>query len=252
MTIDRPTPEQIPHLRTLWQQAFGDSDAFLDDFFSAGFSFDRCRCITIDKLPAAALYWFPAQRGETSLAYLYAVATEEAFRGRGLCHKLMEDTHQHLTTLGYQGTLLVPGSASLTSFYQGMGYAPFSTIREFSCKASSAGVPLRKITAQEYALLRRSALPPDGILQEGTTLAFLQTQTEFYTGAGVLLAAAKNGDTLMVPELLGDADCAPGIVAQLGAKKGRFRTPGDNRPFAMYRCLASKRLTGGYFGLALD
>ena len=252
MTIDHPTPSQIPQLRALWQQAFGDSDAFLDDFFSAGFSPERCRCITIDNTPVAALYWFPAQYEDTPLAYLYAVATDVAFRGQGLCHRLMEDTHRHLAAQGFQGALLVPGASSLVSFYAGMGYTPFSTIREYSCDAGFSAIPLRNITAREYSQLRRSLLPPGSILQEGATLAFLQTQAGFYAGDGILLAAVKAGDTLTVPELLGDPACAPGIVAQLGAKKGLFRTPGDDKPFAMYRCLAGKPLAGGYFGLALD
>ena len=252
MTIDRPAPEQIPQLRSLWQQAFGDSEAFLDDFFSTGFSPDRCRCITVADRPAAALYWFPAQCEDAKLAYLYAVATDAAFRGQGLCHKLMENTHRHLAAQGFHGTLLVPGSSSLVSFYAGMGYAPFSTIREFSCAAKYPAVPLRKVDASEYAALRAELLPPGGVLQEGATLTFLQTQTDFYAGDHVLLAAVKAGDTLTVPELLGDPACAPGIVAQLGATKGLFRTPGDGRTFAMYRCLSGKPLAGGYFGLALD
>ena len=32
MKFDHPTIRQIPQLRQLWQEAFGDSDAFLDQF----------------------------------------------------------------------------------------------------------------------------------------------------------------------------------------------------------------------------
>ena len=34
MTFDYPTPQQLPGLRQLWQQVFGDTDEFLDAFFS--------------------------------------------------------------------------------------------------------------------------------------------------------------------------------------------------------------------------
>ena len=34
MTIDSPSANQIPGLRQLWQQAFGDTDAFLDQMRS--------------------------------------------------------------------------------------------------------------------------------------------------------------------------------------------------------------------------
>ena len=35
MKIDHPDMTRIPALRQLWQEAFGDSDAFLDRFFDA-------------------------------------------------------------------------------------------------------------------------------------------------------------------------------------------------------------------------
>ena len=38
MIIKPPSKEEIPQLRTLWQEAFGDSDAFLDIFFSNAFA----------------------------------------------------------------------------------------------------------------------------------------------------------------------------------------------------------------------
>ena len=56
MIIDNPTNTEP--LRRLWKQAFGDTDSFLNSFFTFGFSPDRCRQITVDGNVAAALYWF--------------------------------------------------------------------------------------------------------------------------------------------------------------------------------------------------
>ena len=252
MSIDRPTPDQLPQLRQLWKQAFGDDDTFLDTFFSVGFSRDRCRCITEKDTVVAALYWFDAFSGDIPLAYLYAVATSEAFRGRGLCHRLMEDTHRHLAAAGYDATVLVPGSEALFALYAGMGYTAFGSIREFTCPAGNANVPLRKITPEEYGALRRKLLPAGGILQDETTLAFLHTQAEFYAGENILLAATQNKDTLTVPELLGDSSLAPAIVRTFGATSGHFRTPGTGKPFAMLHSLSKIPATLTYFGLALD
>ena len=43
MRIDHPDLGQIPELRQLWKEAFGDSDAFLDAFFMVAFSqIDAC------------------------------------------------------------------------------------------------------------------------------------------------------------------------------------------------------------------
>ena len=38
MRSDHPTDNEIPGLRQLWQEAFGDADAFLDSFFQTAFS----------------------------------------------------------------------------------------------------------------------------------------------------------------------------------------------------------------------
>ena len=113
MNIDSPTPEQIPALRTLWHQAFGDSTAFLDCFFSVGYSAGRSRCLFLDGQPISMLYWFDSTWENQKLAYLYAVATNKAFQGRGFCQRLMKDTHAHLKEAGYAGAVLSPGSASL-------------------------------------------------------------------------------------------------------------------------------------------
>ena len=75
MTIDLPKPGQIPQLRQLWQEAFGDSDAFLDSFFSLSFAPERCRCVTEENHVTAALYWFDCSCHGGKMAYLYAVAT---------------------------------------------------------------------------------------------------------------------------------------------------------------------------------
>ena len=46
MTIDFPSHLQISDLRSLWKEAFGDGDVFLDAFFETAFTPRRCRCIT--------------------------------------------------------------------------------------------------------------------------------------------------------------------------------------------------------------
>ena len=250
MTIDFPKNSQIPELRQLWQQAFGDSDAFLDAFFAAGFSPDRCRCIIHNETVIAALYWFDGAYPGGKIAYLYAVATRKDYQHQGFCRKLMEETHNVLKNAGYAGAVLVPGSKELFAFYEKMGYRSFGGIRKFSCTPSAQEIPLRQISLAEYILLRRQYLPQGGVLQEDAALTFLETQAAFYTGEDVLLAAAKDGNTLYAPELLGNPDAAPHILHTLGATQGVFRTPGKE-PFAMYLPLTIPA-PPSYFGLALE
>ena len=121
MRIDYPLESQIGDLRSLWKEAFGDTDQFLNSFHDTAFSPDRCRCITIDEQVAAALYWFDCRFDDRPLAYIYAVATAKAFRKQGLCRMLMDNTRQLLSELGYSGIVLVP-EMHLIPMYESMGY----------------------------------------------------------------------------------------------------------------------------------
>ena len=252
MTIDAPASTRIPALRRLWQQAFGDTDAFLDVFFETAFSPDRSRCVILDGQAVAALYWFDCELENHRYAYLYAVATDPAYQNRGLCKALLEDTHRHLTAAGYAGAVLVPGEGSLFRFYKKADYRICGSVDEFACNASGAPVALRTVDSVTYAALRRNLLPAGSILQEGETLTFLNRFSKFYTGDGFLLAATKEREQLTVHEYLGDPALAPAITAALGAVCGRFRCPGTQKSFAMYHPFIHEAPTPTYFGLALD
>lgn len=251
MRFDHPTPEQATGLRTLWKEAFGDSDEFLDSFFATGFSPEHCRLATENGQPAAALYWLDCEFDGRTIAYIYAVATAKAFRSQGLCHALMEDTHTLLARQGYSGALLVPGTTSLASLYGELGYRYCTRIREFFCTAAPEPVSLRPVDAAEYARLRRGLLPEGSVVQEGAGLAFLDTQSAFYAGTHLLVAGRKEGDALLGLELLGDRTLGPGILTALGAAHGRFRTPGEGRSFAMYRPF-DNGASPSYFAFAFD
>lgn len=251
MTIDRPHDGCVPALKQLWQQAFGDPEAFTDGFFRTGFSPERCRCVFLDGTVAAALYWFDGQWREKRIAYLYAIATDRQFRNRGLCQALMEDTHTHLKKLGYAGAALVPADRALFSFYEKASYRPFCPMQKLQITAG-APVCIRPINPAEYAKLRRAYLPENGIVQEGQTLSFLESYTRFYAGEGFICCCAREEDTVHFQEYLGDPAQLPGTVGALGRKQGTVRLRGGSEPFAMYRSLTEDTASPAYLGIALD
>lgn len=240
MRFDHPTTRQIPQLRALWKEAFGDGDAFLDCFFDAAFSPQCCLCAQDGGIVAAA-YWFSC--GE--YAYIYAVATAKSHQGRGICHALMDEIHRELARQDYAGAMVVPGEASLRQFYAGMGYTDFGGIQEFSCEAATP-VALRQVSAGEFATLRRQYLPRGGVVQEGENLAFLSRFAQFYAGEDCLVTLS-GGNIL---ELLGNRAAAPGILAALGLPSATVRCPGHS-PFAMCKPLRGKKCPT-YFGFAFD
>ncbi len=239
-------------LKRLWMQAFGDPEEVPDAFFFTAFSPARHRAIWEEGIPVSALYWFDCSCQGSRFAYIYAVATDSAFRGQGYAGRLLEDTHKQLTQEGYAGAVLVPGEPWLFDFYQKYGYRVFSTVREFTCKQGKQPVDLWPLDSACYAKQRQKYLPAEGILQEGAALDFLQIHADFYGGNDFLLAASRQSDTLVVHELLGNLEAAPGILAALRIPEGRFRTPGSDRDFAMLLPLRNDCPMPSYFGLALD
>ena len=252
MVTEHPGREQIPGLRQLWKLAFGDTDAFLDIFFETAFSPERCLCTTEGKQVAAALYWFDCQGAGQKYAYLYAVATDPGYRGRGLCHSLMAATHDILRSRGYAGVILVPQEEGLRKLYGGMGYRDCGGVTEYFSAAGERAVPIRPVDADTYGKLRRTLLPEGGMIQEGENLRFLAATAKLYAGKDFLLAASEQDGALWSVELLGNAGAAPGILKALGYEAGTFRMPGEDKPFAMFLPLQETAAAPAYFGFAFD
>ena len=242
----------ISALRDLWKKAFGDTDAFLDTFYCTAFHVDHCRVAMVNSELAAALYWFDCSVNGQTIAYIYAIATAENYRGNGACHVLLADTHRRLKELGYKGALLVPGSEALVGLYEGAEYEICTKISELSCTAEDMGLFIRKIDKNEYASLRKQFLPRDGVLQEKDNLDFQATQASFYTGDNFLFCARIEQENLYGVELLGDTSLAPGILYALDCKDGTFRVPGKDKPFAMFHALSEDAVEPGYLGFAFD
>lgn len=252
MKIDKPQASQIPILRCLWKEAFGDDDSFLDSFFSTAFSADRCRCVTVDGKTVAMLYWFDCEYADKPIAYIYAVATAKDHRGQGICNKLMNSTHELLKKQGCSGAILVPGSKELFAFYERIGYKTCCYAKKFKCTGEDTGVALTQIDKKEYADLRRQLLPENSVIQENESLDFLETQANFYKGENLLLTGFAENGFLNCIELLGDEDKASGAVFASGCKEGSFFTAGRDIPFAMYYPLDKSDSYPSYFGLAFN
>ena len=252
MHFDFPSLHQVPQLRFLWRQAFGDGEEFLDAFFSLCFSPKRSRCVLRDGEVVSALYWFNFSCRDQKMAYLYAVATREDCRHQGLCRALLEDTREVLEEQGYSAALLCPENESLARMYAGQGFLPVCKIAEVTRSAGECPVSLRKVSPEEYALLRSRFLPVGGAQPEESFFMLLARDAELLAGEDFLLAARQQDDTLFAAELLGNREAAPGILAALSCREGTFRMPGCTKDFAMFLPLIPGTQAPAYFGLALD
>ena len=245
--------DEINELKKLWKEAFGDSDAFLDTFFTKVYAKERTRIQKTDEKISSALYFFTCQFNNKKIAYLYAIATKSEFRNKGLCKALMTDTHSYLKSSGYAGAILCPASDSLFKFYEKMGYKTCTYVDEEEVSATEGNISLKKISGEEYMLLRRSYIPLNGVIQENENLDFLKTETEFYKSDEALFTSRKHGSKLFVSEFWGNKSLFGKIVYAMNCEKGIFRSMGNKKPFAMYLPFdAYDTDCPDYFGFAFD
>jgi predicted N-acetyltransferase YhbS len=243
MTIDfrPPHPGEESALRALFTEAFGDA-AFTDLFFRQGFSPDRC-LLAAENGVLAALHWFDCRLDREKAAYIYGIATFTAHRGAGIGSQLIRAALDHLKQRGYGAVLLVPAEEGLFGYYERFGFRSVSTIQERIFPAGDP-IPIRQLSAETYAQLRRARLPARALIQEGPCLDLFGGYAEFYATDHTVAAVSGN----MVWELLGDEADAPGLIAALGLPRATVRTPGQGRPFAMGIGMEGPV----YLGLALD
>ena len=243
MTIEFRPPghEEERALRELFTEAFGDG-AFTELFFRTGYSAGRCMAAFDGELLAAA-HWFDCTVNGKKAAYLYGIAAFRRCRGRGIGSALVGECVRFLGKLGYEIIALVPAEPSLFGYYERLGFRTVGTVSEQTVRKGEP-LPLRRLSTEEYAQLRRRYLPENGVIQEGSCLALFGGYASFYATANAV--AAVTGSTVW--ELLGDVSEAPGLLASLGIGEAEVRTPGDGRPFAM----AVGADAPIYLGLAFD
>lgn len=246
----------VPSLRRLWKQAFGDTDQLLDSFFSIAFSTDRCLCGWEDGQLVSVVYWFDSQWKDKLIAYGYAVATDERYRGRGFCHKLLESLRQRLKKRGYYGILLIPENEKLMGFYQSMGYVPCCRMEHFLVPGAGELDPgIQKITWEQYAWYRPQLLPEDSVTPGDEVYRYLDSYLDFYRAdAGIFCGTVvdtPNGKQLQLQEFLGEPKGVFTITKGMGCASCKLRLKGGY-PYGVFRSLTKEKAMPMYFGLPMD
>lgn len=218
-------PEDFPALAALWEEAFGDCPDAVARFYEA---FPRCRCYAaetdgqvvsmVNVLPQTLSPDLPA-------AYVYAVATAQTHRNRGLCRALMSFAEEDLQQQGFACTVLTPGEPELFRFYEKLGYeAAFTRNRT----VFPGGVP---VSIGAYAVLREQILTVPHMVYDLPTLEYAAKaySLTFYQTETGIAAAGEHYTAEVLPEDVG------------------------GKPFAMVKWLTEpKPLQNAYLGLALE
>lgn len=116
-----------PALESIWKESFDDSDEFIRLFFEKRYNPNHCAVYTDNQGAAAAmLHMLPAYITQDSeirpVQYIYAAATAEKYRGKGVMTALLTYAEKLTNSKGQRYCALVPGSKELFKYYERRGY----------------------------------------------------------------------------------------------------------------------------------
>jgi len=145
MITPRPSrPGEEDALRQLWKTVFGDSDAFLDRFFSLVYQPGMASVIEENGQIVSAAYALPLENA----VYIYAVATHPSCRGKGYGKQVT------LAAANGKPAYLYPAETSLRDWYaREMGAVTVSHRPAYSAPENT-----HPITAEEYNRRREQLL----------------------------------------------------------------------------------------------
>lgn len=144
-------------LTELWSKVFKDEKSYIELIFSEG-SADSILCFAEtdgDKV-VSAFYLLKTYLYFNNKCYngyyLYAAATDNSYRGKGIMSKLIKEAQDCCEKSGSDFISLVPSEASLYSYYKRSGF-----IGSMYCveKAVTAPEAERAISADEYYSRRK-------------------------------------------------------------------------------------------------
>lgn len=134
-----------PLVRQMWKICFGDTEEFIDIFFTDKFRNENTLIYIEDNMPVASLQMLPYTitfYGETiPFAYLAGLCTLPEYRRRGYMEQLILEAHSVLSQRGIPLAILIPAEDWLYGFYEKYGYQQvFDKSEEL--------IPLNKILEQ--------------------------------------------------------------------------------------------------------
>ena len=253
---------RLPAMMRLWQDTFGDSDAFVRLFFTRVYRPQNALTLSRDGRLAAMLHIVPYRlrvgRRTLPAAYICGVSTRPEARGQGLMTALMRRALRTMRRRGFALTTLIPAEPWLFDVYARLGYVhPIQTCDE---RIATADLPLAPpdvriapcTDARFYAAFDRlERRRPCAILHTARDFDTIRLDCESDGGrvlvaladgrpAGFLFAAPEEGGVVRVKELLAeDADTETALLRAAATRHGATqlrirRPPQPDRPSQPY------------------
>ena len=247
MRIRHYRKDDIPAMRSLWRTVFHDRETYLDAFFAllpdiggAAVAEDGDGAL-LGAAYALTGYELLADGKSPHLGYVYAVAVDEAARGRGLGTALTEKAAEICREREAVIVATLPAEAGLYPWYEKRIGTAHLLRRELRHVEARESLEIMRLTSTEYMLWRENLLR--GRPHVHLSHPMLEAQRALceaydgglYASSDGIFAAYRDGGTLVVREVLcaqGDpAETAASAAARLGCREAVFavacRTGGE-------------------------
>ena len=244
----------IPALKSIWAECFGDPEAMVDDFYRILPEMGFGLVAELQGEVAGAAHMIEGMsienREHIPCAYLYAVGVLEKFRGHGMGSALSRGCAELAKKRGAEIICTQPAKQSLYKWYETIIGTEFNLCRSIIELKSSEGFAER-ISAAEYYSQRESlltgtehmsaALP---VIEFEEALCIAYDGGLFKTENGIAAAYLEDGKC-HIKELLTGGDKereAAAVGFKLGASETVLYQPGGNTH--RYVAFDSEKMSG--------
>lgn len=231
--------EEVPRLKSLWKECFGDEDTYIDHYFNVYYRPERALVLEVGGETVSMLLTFPfvitrAEGTGCPACYIYAFCTHPEERGRGYGRRLLAYAEEQVRRADCGAVVMVPGEESLFRFYESLGYEDSIFCREEAlCQIGNGNYFPRPCSPEWYGQQREKWLtgldhvsyPPE-VLRYQHSLCRGSGGGFYELGDGVA-AVEVDGDTLFIKELLTaePGQAASALLMLLGGSKAEVRFP---------------------------
>ncbi len=118
--------------RELWQRVFGDSREFIDMFLTNVFRAENLFCREEQGRVVSMAFVVELQTKYGPTGYLYAVATDAEWRGRGMAQAVVDEAVKEMRRRGYAAAMLIPSHLGLKEYYRRFGFVDKEYPLDFS------------------------------------------------------------------------------------------------------------------------
>ena len=191
----------------IWQEAFGDGEGFIEAMLSCGLM-ESAVGTEMDGALRCCMFAFDGLKiGGMPAAYLYALCTEKAYRGRGLGQAVTMYAAEAALTRGAEAVFLRPGDEALERWYSDvLGAVPTARGREQIFRPSLPAVKkARELSPEEYLRLRPARdWEPGARLMAAQGVVNRWYGGDFLEADGALVCAEYSCGRVLVREMISD------------------------------------------------